>query len=116
MQLENYQNQLLPTDYAEEPGRVARNLKQWLWWATHSRLEHMRDFARMIRHHEDNIFIWLQMPINKGTIEKLNNKTKDVSNKAYGPRTVHNYTCNISRCMANMPMPKSCTHLCENLY
>jgi transposase len=87
-------------------GWATRHLKQWFWWATHSRLEPMRDFAWMIRRHEDNILTWFQMPINNGTVEGLNNKAKVVSHKAYGFRTVHNYICNLYHCMADLPIPK----------
>ena len=36
-------------------GWAKRYLKKWFWWATHSRLEPMRDFAWMLRRHEEGI-------------------------------------------------------------
>jgi transposase len=53
-------------------------LKQRFWWATHSRLELMREFAWMVRRQEENILTWFQMPINNGTVEGLNNHAKVV--------------------------------------
>ncbi len=82
-----------------------KHLKQWFWWATHSRLEPMREFAWMVRRHEENILTWFQMPINNGTVEGLNNKAKVVSHKAYGFRTADNYIRNLYHCMSNLPEP-----------
>ncbi len=30
-------------------------LDQWFWWATHSRIPQLREFAWMVRHHEQDI-------------------------------------------------------------
>ena len=80
-------------------------LKQWFWWATHSRLEPIREFAWMIRRHEENILTWFHMPINNGSVEGLNNKAKVVSHKAYGFRTADHFICNLYHCMGNLPAP-----------
>ena len=82
-----------------------KHLKQWFWWATHSRLESIREFAWMIRRHEENILTWFQMPINNGSVEGLNNKAKVVSHKAYGFRTADHFICNLCHCMGNLPAP-----------
>jgi transposase len=80
-----------------------KHLKQWFWWATHSRLEPLREFAWMVRRHEENILTWFHMPINNGVVEGLNNKAKVVSHKAYGFRTAGHFICNLYHCMANLP-------------
>jgi transposase len=36
-------------------GWARRFLTKWFWWATHSRLRPMRDFAWMLRRHQDDI-------------------------------------------------------------
>jgi transposase len=59
-------------------GWASKYLKKWFWWATHSRLKPMRDFAWMIRRHEDNILSYFKLPIHNGTVEGLNNKAKVV--------------------------------------
>jgi transposase len=82
-----------------------KHLNQWFWWATHSRLQPMRDFAWMVRRHEENILTWFQMPIHNGTVEGLNNKAKVVSHKAYGFRTASNYIRNLYHCMSDLPEP-----------
>ena len=82
-----------------------KHLKQWFWWATHSRLKPMRDFAWMVRRHEENILTWFQMPIHNGTVEGLNNKAKVVSHKAYEFRTASKYIRNLYHCMSDLPEP-----------
>ena len=44
-------------------GWAKRHLTQWFWWATHARLPPMRDFAWMVRRHEDDILNYFRMPI-----------------------------------------------------
>lgn len=82
-----------------------KHLKQWFWWATHSRLEPLREFAWMIRRNEENILTWFHMPITNGSVEGLNNKAKVVSHKAYGFRTADHFICNLYHCMGNLPAP-----------
>ena len=81
-------------------------LDKWFWWATHSRLKPMRDFAWMLRRHEENILNYFKMPINNGTVEGLNNKAKVISHRAYGFRSAKNYILNLYHCMAGLPEPK----------
>ena len=82
-----------------------KHLKQWFWWATHSLLEPLREFAWMIRRHEENILTWFRMPINNGSVEGLNNKAKVVSHKAYRFRTADHFICILCHCMGNLPAP-----------
>ena len=39
-------------------GWAKRYLTHWFWWATHSRLPPLRDFAWMLRRHERDILNW----------------------------------------------------------
>jgi transposase len=89
-----------------KPGWAEKYLKKWFWWATHSRLEPMRDFAWLIRRHEENILSYFKMPIHNGSVEGLNNKAKIISHKAYGFRSAKNYILNLYHCMADLPQPK----------
>jgi transposase len=54
-------------------------LDRWFWWATHSRLKPMRDFAWMLRRHQDGLLNYFRMPINNAIVEGLNNKAKVIS-------------------------------------
>ena len=88
-------------------GWAKRYLKKWFWWATHSRLEPMRDFAWMLRRHEEGILNYFRVPIDNGTVEGLNNKAKLVIHKAYGFRTAKNYIRNLYHCLGNLPLPQT---------
>ena len=86
-------------------GWAKRYLKRWFWWATHARLPPMRDFAWMLRRHEEDILNYFRMPIDNGTVEGLNNKAKLIIHRAYGFRTATNYIRNLYHCMADLPLP-----------
>jgi transposase len=88
-------------------GWAKRYLTRWFWWATHSRLPHMRDFAWMLRRHQDDILNYFRMPIHNGTVEGLNNKAKLVIHKAYGFRTAANYIRNLYHCLGDLPLPQT---------
>ena len=81
-------------------------LKQWFWWATHSRLKPMRDFAWMLRRHQDNILTYFQLKITNGVVEGLNNKAKVVSHRSYGFRTSFIYITALYHCMGKLPVPQ----------
>jgi len=91
----------------QRAGWAKRYLKKWFWWATHSRLAPLRDFAWMLRRHEDDILSYFRMPIDNGTVEGLNNKAKLIIHRAYGFRTPKNYIRNLYHCMADLPLPKT---------
>jgi transposase len=88
-------------------GWAKRYLKQWFWWATHSRLPPLRDFAWLVRRHEDDILNYFRIPIDNGTVEGLNNKAKLVIHKAYGFRTAKNYIRNLYHCLGNLSLPQT---------
>ncbi|MEW8525973.1 MAG: ISL3 family transposase [Candidatus Thiodiazotropha endolucinida] len=87
-------------------GWAKRYLDRWFWWATHSRLEPLRDFAWMLRRHQDDLMNYFRIPIHNGTVEGLNNKAKVISHKAYGFRTAKGYIQNLYHCMAELSLPK----------
>jgi transposase len=89
-----------------KPGWASKYLKKWFWWATHSRLKPMRDFAWLLRRHEKNILSYFNVPIHNGSVEGLNNKAKVISHKAYGFRSAKKYILNLYHCMADLPQPK----------
>lgn len=83
-----------------------RFLKKWFWWATHSRLKPMRDYAWMLRNHEENILTYFEERITNGTVEGMNNKAKVVSHRCYGFRTARNYITALYHCLGNLPEPE----------
>jgi transposase len=74
------------------PAWAKKYLDQWFWWATHSRLKPMRDFAWMIRRHQEDILSYFKVPIDNGCVEALNNKAKAISHRAFGYRTAETFS------------------------
>jgi transposase len=87
-------------------GWAARFLKKWFWWATHSRLKPMRDFAWMLRRHEQGLLNYFKLRIDNGMVEGLNNKAKVVSHRAYGYRSSHMYITALYHCLGGLQMPQ----------
>lgn len=87
-------------------GWARRFLKKWFWWATHSRLKPMRDFAWMLRRHEDGILAYFDERISNGAVEGMNNKAKVVSHRCYGFRTAATYITALYHCLGNLPEPQ----------
>ena len=87
-------------------GWAKRFLKKWFWWATHSRLKPMRDFAWMLRRHEEDILSYFDERISNGAVEGMNNKAKVVSHRCYGFRTASNYITALYHCLGKLPEPE----------
>lgn len=86
-------------------GWARRFLTKWFWWATHSRLKPIRDFAWMLRNHEENILTYFDERITNGAVEGMNNKAKVVSHRCYGFRTAKNYITALYHCLGKLPEP-----------
>lgn len=91
-------------DYTSQ-GWAKKYLDQWFWWATHSRLEPLRNFAWMLRNHEEGILSYFKVPIDNGCVEGLNNKAKVISRKAFGYRTADTFKLALYHGLGKLPMP-----------
>ena len=80
-------------------------LRKWFWWATHSRLKPIRDFAWTIKRHMEDILNYFNLPINNAAVEGLNNKAKVISHRCYGFRTAANYITALYHCLGKLPEP-----------
>lgn len=87
-------------------GWAKRFLKKWFWWATHSRLKPMRDFAWTLKRHEDDILNYFETRIDNGAVEGMNNKAKVVSHRSYGFRTANTYITALYHCLGKLPEPE----------
>jgi len=54
-------------------------LKRWYWRASHSRIEVIRELARKIKRHRDNIFNTIQNGLSNARLEAINNKSSSSS-------------------------------------
>ena len=87
-------------------GWAKRFLTQWFWWATHSRLKPLRDFAWLLRNHEEGVLNYFKMKITNGIVEGLNNKAKAVSHRCYGFRTAGTFILALYHCLGKLPEPE----------
>jgi transposase len=77
--------------YAQrDPESAAVYLKQWYFWATHSRLPPMIDAARTVKRHWDGILRWFDSKIANGLIEGINSLIQAAKAKARGYRSSRN--------------------------
>ena len=88
------------------PASARKYLDQWFWWATHSRLKPMRDFAWMLRRHQDDILSYFKVLIDNGAVEALNNKAKAISHRAFGYRTAETFKLALYHGLGKLPMPQ----------
>jgi transposase len=65
-------------------------LKRWYFWATHSRLEPIKEAAYTVKRHWDGILRWFTSKINNGVLEGINSLIQAAKAKARGYRTTKN--------------------------
>jgi transposase len=87
-------------------GWAKKFLAKWFWWATHSRLKPMRDFAWMLRRRMDDVLNYFELRIDNGAVEGMNNKAKVISHRCYGFRTPKTYILALYHGLGNLPEPK----------
>lgn len=92
-------------DHLQEQ-RAEQHLWKWLWWASHSRLEPFKHFARMLREHLDGILAWTRLRITNAALEGMNNKVKLVSHRSFGFRNDERYIEAIYHNCGNLPLPE----------
>jgi transposase len=81
------------------------HLRQWLWRASHSRLEPFQKLARTLRSHLDGILAWTRIRVTNGALEGMNNTIKTISHRAFGYSTSWTYIVNIYHCCAGLRLP-----------
>lgn len=82
---EAFQNIYQACTYAE----FENLLKEWYFWATHSRLDPIKKVARTIKKHWDGILRWKESLINNGILEGLNSIIQAAKRKARGYKNKH---------------------------
>lgn len=83
-------------------------LKTWFFWATHSRLEPIKEFAKTVRNHWDGILNIFDSYITNGVIEGLNNKIKTAMKRAYGFKTFEYLRTIIFMVAGKLALPTLC--------
>jgi transposase len=70
-------------DY-KQPARAERALREWLAWASRSKLPPFVKAARTIRKHFDRILAYVRERLTNGIVEGINNKLRMIARRAYG--------------------------------
>jgi len=70
-------------DY-KQPARAERALREWLAWASHSKLPPFVKTARTIRKHFERILAYVRERLTNGIVEGFNNKLRMIARRAYG--------------------------------
>jgi transposase len=65
-------------------------LKKWYFWATHSRIEPMKEAAKTIKAHWSGVLRWNTSKVSNGILEGLNSLIQAAKAKARGYRTFKN--------------------------
>ncbi|VAW85581.1 Mobile element protein, partial [hydrothermal vent metagenome] len=66
-------------------------LKQWYYWATHSRLEPMIKAAKTIKRHWDGVLNWFDSHLTNALLEGLNSLIQAAKSRARGYRSNRNF-------------------------
>ena len=74
----------------KDAGEADATLKQWLWWASHSRIPAFKELYQKIKRHKEHILNSIRCGMSNARIEATNNKIKLVVRKAYGFRNIQN--------------------------
>jgi transposase len=76
----------------DQPAEMAEAyLKQWYFWATHSRIPAMIKAARTVKAHWDGILRWFQSGITNAVLEGINSLIQAAKARARGYRTTKNF-------------------------
>ena len=84
-----YQIRLNLREFWNQPLSQAEDyLKRWYFWATHSRLEPVKEAAYTIKRHWDGVVNFVKSKITNGILEGINSLVQAARNKARGYRSV----------------------------
>ena len=70
-------------DYLQ-PKRARRALREWLAWASRSKLKQFVRLAKTLREHFDGIIAYISCRMTNGIVEGINNRLRMVARRAYG--------------------------------
>ena len=87
-----YNIRLAFQEFFDKPNLAAGEsfLKQWYWWATHSRLPPMIRAAKTIKNHWEGVLNWFSSRITTGLLEGFNSLIQAAKARARGYRSDEN--------------------------
>lgn len=76
-------------------GNARKFFDRWYGWACRSRLQPIRDVAKMLKRHLDNIVSYFRHRITNATTEGFNSRIQSIKSQARGFRAFQNYRTRI---------------------
>ena len=84
-----YQIRLNFQEFRNQPLEQAEGfLKKWYYWATHSRIEPIKEAAYTIKRHWNGVMNWFKSRINNSILEGINSMIQAARARARGYRTI----------------------------
>ena len=73
------------------PIAVGLALQRWYYWATHSRLRPVIEFAKTVKRHGDGVMRWFEKKISNGLLEGMNSLIQAAKTRSRGFCNVKNF-------------------------
>jgi len=74
-----------------DPEEAEKAIKKWLSWAVRSRIEPIKQFAKMVKSHFDGIMRYFTSFLTSGAVEGINSRIQEVKRRARGFRNINNF-------------------------
>ncbi len=79
-------------------------IKKWLSWAVRSRIEPIKQFAKMVKSHYVGILQYFNSRLTAGLTESINSRIQYIKRRARGFRNIDNFIAMIYLETANLPI------------
>lgn len=89
----------------QDVNQAEKELKHWLFWASHSRIPAFKELYKKIRRHKEHILNTIRLGLSNARIEATNNKIKLIIRKAYGFRNIQNMMDMVYLVCSNVRIP-----------
>jgi transposase len=84
---------------------VARlKLREWIGWASRSRLEPFKKLARTISDHFEGVLAYIPLRLNNGRTEGMNGKIRTITRRSYGFHSASNLIALIFLCCSGISL------------
>jgi transposase len=83
-----------------------QRLKEWLAWASRSRLQPFVRLGRTVRKHLDGILAFIESGLTNARLEGMNNKIRLLSHRAFGFHSPHPLIATIYLCCSAIELPE----------
>ena len=87
-----------------EPHIAEEAIEKWLSWAVRSRLEPIKDFAKLVKRHFDGILRYFTTRLTSGVLEGINARIQEIKRRAKGFRNIDNFIAMIYLEAADLDM------------